>query len=86
MVKVSGGISQRGYIQLEDSALSSSVSRRSSPQDVTEHFYGVTLALVWHYYVHRRPRQHYDGRYRYHRQRRHMFAKGGDGWPAGDGR
>lgn len=42
------------------SALSSSVLRQSSPQDVTEHFYGVTLALVWHYYVQRRTSQHYD--------------------------
>lgn len=42
------------------SALSSSVLRQSSPQDITEHFYGVTLALLWHYYVQRRPSQHYD--------------------------
>lgn len=42
------------------SALSSSMLRQSSPQDVTEHFYGVTLALVWHYYIQRRLSQHYD--------------------------
>ena len=40
------------------SAPSSSMLRYSSLQEVTEHLYGVTLALVWHYYVQRS--QHYD--------------------------
>lgn len=58
MVKVSGGNITERLHTAGGSALSSSVLRQSSLQDVTEHFYGVTLALVWHYYVQRS--QHYD--------------------------
>lgn len=47
--------------------MSSSMVRQSSLQDITELLYGVTLALVWHYYIQRS--QHYNTLGRYSSQR-----------------